>query len=316
MTDSEHDIIPILSRYLSREATELEKQLLLRWLEEAEENRRFFSDFAANYSLHRTLSDPEFGRRIDDMSLRIGSRIDGERKRSRSIFGWLAIAASLVLIAGLALFLRPSEEPVEYLAVANTSSDVRAIRLDDGSQVWLRPGARIRYNVSGLADARRIVLEGQAYFDIARDEARPMTVQTADLGVLVLGTAFSVSSGIGRTQVVLERGSVRILSGTGSGLVSLTPGQKATFTKETGDVTVDAIYAEAYITQMYNLISLTDVTVPEILARLEAQFGVRIRSAATDSDKRYTLNYLKSDSLGDILSIVEYLTGAQCEILN
>ena len=39
---NENDIIPIIPRYLRREATELEKQLLLRWLEESEENRRFF----------------------------------------------------------------------------------------------------------------------------------------------------------------------------------------------------------------------------------------------------------------------------------
>ena len=47
---NENDIIPIIPRYLRREATELEKQLLLRWLEESEENRRFFADLAANFT--------------------------------------------------------------------------------------------------------------------------------------------------------------------------------------------------------------------------------------------------------------------------
>ena len=57
MYDNETDIIPIIARYLHREASDLEKQILLRWLEESDENRRFFSDLAANDAIHRTLTD-------------------------------------------------------------------------------------------------------------------------------------------------------------------------------------------------------------------------------------------------------------------
>ena len=321
MNQTDTEIIPVITRYLRGEASELEKGLLIRWLEASEENRRFFSDLAANYSLHQTLSDEAFGRRSEDMALRLKARIDGEEPKQRNLRRFLlafaAAAAVAVAVVTSAFFLQHTRtETIDYQAMANTSEDVKAFRLDDGTQVWLRPGARIRYNVSGLSDRRVVNLEGQAYFDVARDEARPLTVVTPTIGVRVLGTAFSVSSGATRSQVVLERGSVRILSGEGTSLVSLTPGQKATYDAHTGDVTVDAIYAEAYVTQHYNLISLSDVTLPEILSRLEARFGVKIRSGAADLQKRYTVNYLKTDSLEDILSIVEYLTGAHCEIIN
>ena len=324
MYDNETDIIPIIARYLHREASDLEKQILLRWLEESDENRRFFSDLAANDAIHRTLTDGTLGSRSGDMILRLQARMDEDESRSRTsarrlrtaglFSAVLAAAAAVVLL--VVFSLRTPSRPVEYFVMENTGTEVRPCLLEDGTRVWLRPGSRILYNVAGLADRRLVELSGQAYFDVSRDEARPMTVSTPVLGVRVLGTAFAVNTGVNQSDIVLERGSVRLLSTDGNALVTLVPGQKATFLASTGDVTVEPVYAEAYVTQHYNLISMSEVTLPEILTRLESRFSVRLRSEATDGNKRYTLNYLKTDSLEDVLSMVEYLTGAKCEIIN
>ena len=319
---NENDIIPIIPRYLRREATELEKQLLLRWLEESEENRRFFADLAANFTIHESLTSEELLSGQERMAQRLSARMDEERERSGAQGRFLrrlglVLGAAAALVAAVFLFRHSVAEPaVPYLTFSNTGADIRPVLLEDGTRVWLKPGGEIRYNVSGLTDRRLVALRGQAYFDVARDESRPMTVSTEHLGVRVLGTAFAVSSGTNMTQVVLERGSVRILSPEGRGMVNLSPGQKATYLSKTDDMTVDAVYAEAYVTQHYNLISLSDVTLPEILERLEQRFGVVIRSASSDNTKRYTVNYLKTDSLEDILSIVEYLTGSSCEVIH
>ena len=79
---NENDIIPIIPRYLRREATELEKQLLLRWLEESEENRRFFADLAANVTIHESLTSEELLSGQERMAQRLSARMDEERERS------------------------------------------------------------------------------------------------------------------------------------------------------------------------------------------------------------------------------------------
>jgi hypothetical protein len=59
---------------------------------------------------------------------------------------------------------------------------------------------------------------------------------------------------------------------------------------------------------------MSDVTVGQIVERLSSIFGKRIICKGGDEDKSYNIAFLKTDSLEDVLSIVEYLTGAQCDI--
>ncbi|MBQ3820953.1 MAG: DUF4974 domain-containing protein, partial [Bacteroidales bacterium] len=87
-----------------------------------------------------------------------------------------------------------------------------------------------------------------------------------------------------------------------------------TFKTLTGDIRVEPVYATAFVTDKYRLVAMSDVTVKQITAKLSDIFGKRISCSGGDEDKRYNLAFLKTDSLEDVLSIVEYLTGAQCNI--
>ena len=198
--------------------------------------------------------------------------------------------------------------------VQNTTADVKPLTLDDGSKVWLKPHSLISYNVSGVQSKRILKLQGEAYFDIARDEQRPFTVQTANIGIRVLGTAFTVISAESRTEVVLERGSIRILSPKGESMVTLSPNQKATFKSTTGDINIEPVYAASYITQQYNLIAMYDATLSQIINNIQSRFGVTIKYEPDNSGKQYNLSYLRTDSLETVMSIVEYMTGVKYQI--
>ena len=204
------------------------------------------------------------------------------------------------------------EDPMEQLL--NSTAETIHFALDDGTRVYLSPGSSLSYNVATLTGRREAVLNGDAYFDVAHDENRPFTVRTENIGVRVLGTAFSVSSSPELSQVVLERGAVRLLSPEGASMVTLSPNQKATFKSISGDVRVEPVYATAFVTDKYKLMSISDATIKEITAKLSSNFHKKIVFVGGDPDKRYNLAVLKSDSLEDILSILEYMTGAQFTI--
>ena len=196
----------------------------------------------------------------------------------------------------------------------NLTAETIQFALDDGTRVYLHPGADISYNVSTLDDRREVKLHGDAYFDVTRNELKPFVVYTDNIGIKVLGTAFSVSSSPEVSQVVLERGSVRLISPEGASMVTLSPNQKATFKALTGDVRVEPVYATAFVTDKYNLMSISDATIEEITSKLSSIFRKNISFSGGDDDKRYNLAVLKSDTLEDILSILEYMTGAEFTI--
>ena len=316
-------IVSLIIKHLNHSASFQEEDELVAWLEASEENKRFYSLFVANYSLHSTVTSDRLGDDIDTMLGRLDARIDAhEAARRRPLRHWplaalAAVAAALALILFLPARQEPVAEPSPALTMAsNITDDTIHLVLEDGTRVYLRPGAKISYNVAGLADSRVLNLEGDAYFDVARDETRPFTVSTHTIGVKVLGTAFSVSSSPDVSQVVLERGSVRLLSPEGYSMITLSPNQKATYLNVNGDMRVESVYATAFVTDKYNLVSMSDATLREIIGSISKLYKVKISYTEDEVDKRYNIAFLKSDSVEDVLAIVQYLSGSECKILH
>lgn len=311
----------IIVRHSRGAADEQDKRKLVEWLEESEENRRFYSLFMANCSLHETIASPSLYSDTESMIARLDARIDAAESQRRErmplrLAGW-AVAAVIAAVVSVFVFRgtgisRTAPAPMEQ--AVNLTAETIQFALDDGTRVYLHPGAEISYNVSTLDDRREVKLHGDAYFDVTRNELKPFVVYTDNIGIKVLGTAFSVSSSPEVSQVVLERGSVRLISSEGASMVTLSPNQKATFKALTGDVRVEPVYATAFVTDKYNLMSISDATIEEITSKLSSIFRKNISFSGGDDDKRYNLAVLKSDTLEDILSILEYMTGAEFTI--
>lgn len=254
--------------------------------------------------------------------------LGGDQERSgakrRGIRWALAAVAAAAAVAAV-VFLNThgsgcvGTQPADtlQLCLANNGTSVKTYLLADNTKVFLKPGSEISYNVSGLEDSRQLRLRGEAYFDVARDSLRPFIVHTENISVKVLGTAFTVSSIPGRpdTEVVLERGKVRILSPEGISMLDLKPNQSARYSSAEGVVDVESCYAKAFVASHFNLVSLEDATLAEIVSALEDSFETEIGVRDVKRpQERYYFNYLKTDSLDDILSVLEFITGANCEI--
>ena len=254
--------------------------------------------------------------------------VGGNQERSgakrRGIRWALAAVAAAAAVAAV-VFLNThgsgcvGTQPADtlQLCLANNGTSVKTYLLADNTKVFLKPGSEISYNVSGLEDSRQLRLRGEAYFDVARDSLRPFIVHTENISVKVLGTAFTVSSIPGRpdTEVVLERGKVRILSPEGISMLDLKPNQSARYSSAEGVVDVESCYAKAFVASHFNLVSLEDATLAEIVSALEDSFETEIGVRDVKRpQERYYFNYLKTDSLDDILSVLEFITGANCEI--
>ena len=314
------EIVEIIIKQIRRSATEEEKETLLSWLQKSEENRRFYSLFAANYNLHDTLTSETLSRDTESMIARLNARIDAappslfSRKSWR--MGGLALAFAALVLAVI-MVIRPgvkAPQAIPMQELANQTSETIHLVLEDGTRVYLAPGASLSYNVTTLPESREVRLSGDAYFDVMRNEDKPFFVRTGNIGVKVLGTAFSVSSSPDVSQVVLERGMVRLISPEGASMVTLNPNQKATFRTMTGDVMVEPVYATAFVTDKYSLMAISDATLPQILARLSSVYKKKVHGRGGNLDKRYNLAFLKSDTLEDVLSMLEYMTGAEFEI--
>ena len=264
-------------------------------------------------ALSETESDPRIEQRTAHMLDRLNARIDADQHRSRRVGRILritAVAASFVLVAALGWWevVRLDRESGPQ-AWENPTLEVRQVVLPDGTRVCLQSGSALTFEEkSGI---RMTGLKGDAYFDVVRDTLHPFVVRTDALDVKVLGTAFSVSApaGSGKADVILERGSVRLLSKGGMPLLRLTPNQKAAYDAASGDISVEQVYAAPMIRQQYSIVTFENASVEEIVRAIEENYGIRVTASGYDPSKQYHMSFLRSDAPGDVLAVLELLTG-------
>jgi len=104
------------------------------------------------------------------------------------------------------------------------------IQLPDGSTVWLNAASSIQYSLNiGTAKQRLVKLDGEAYFEVAKNAAHPFIVETDKQSVGVLGTHFNINSYKDEriTKTTLLEGSVRVSHNTTNESEVLKPGEES-----------------------------------------------------------------------------------------
>lgn len=92
---------------------------------------------------------------------------------------------------------------------ATSTGEIRRVELADGSVITLGPDSTLAIHFS---EGRREValLDGMAFFEVARDPARPFSVQAGAVSATAIGTAFDVSSEGGAISVSVDQGVVEV----------------------------------------------------------------------------------------------------------
>lgn len=122
------------------------------------------------------------------------------------------------------------EMAVQYAEHYNSGKRRLKVKLADGSTVTIGRKSRIKYPAGFSGEKRDVYLEGEAFFEVAKDARRPFTVITGDVQTEVLGTSFKVSAQPkAPVEVAVVTGKVRVSyhGGTEVGnLVTMLPGDK------------------------------------------------------------------------------------------
>jgi transmembrane sensor len=114
--------------------------------------------------------------------------------------------------------------------LSTAKGETYQLRLADGSKVWLNAASSLTYTASLNGNGeRRVKLDGEAYFEVAKDKNHPFIVETAKQQVQVLGTHFNINSYADEPMVTttLLEGSVKVSHLTSHVSQLLKPGQQA-----------------------------------------------------------------------------------------
>lgn len=157
------------------------------------------------------------------------------------------------------------------------------IVLSDGTQVILNSGTSLKYPVQFIkGDNRRVFLNGEAFFTVAKDKLHPFIVNADELNVRVLGTKFNLSS-YPEDQFVnttLVEGSVLVYDSKdtydSSKVAPLEPGYKAEWNKDNGQISIEEADIAMHTDWLNGKIILRHEPFKNIVKKLERHYNVDI----------------------------------------
>ncbi|MBU3020672.1 FecR domain-containing protein [Aestuariibacter sp. A3R04] len=211
MTDIDDEVYDEAAQWLElmsrHKLDSLTQRRFQKWLKQSIEHKKVFE------SMVDTWSAPE---------LETGLKQQGRAKWQPvdSIFSkvpkqWLAITVPSVAMSAIFVFMLLNTimsgqvEDSLNLQLRTQVAETRDVLLEDGTEINIAPQSNLRVN---LSDTKRDInlIDGQAYFDVARDTERPFVVSVGNASVTALGTEFNIDKGAGITDVTVYEGIVEI----------------------------------------------------------------------------------------------------------
>ncbi len=191
-----------LIKFFKGEATEVEIDSIIEWINRSPQNMAYF---ARQKSLYSALESTQF----EEESVK-NANAPAKKKTYLSItkYAAVAIVATICFLAGLWLnnLNDDNNKDIQLITETKTFAPLKHslytekgvkgfITLPDSSRVWLNSDSRISYPDEFTGEKRIVSLSGEAYFEVAKDSLHPMVVLTnKDFMVEVLGTTFNIRS--------------------------------------------------------------------------------------------------------------------------
>lgn len=317
----DHRFERLLRKYKAHEASPAEEKELLELVQTGAFDEELLDDITD--TLHNTppgavymtdrIKEETFDRIIDeyvqDKSTHLGFVHRGRRVGGR----WLAVAASLVLIAvaGLWLFYNKAGSLTGQQRYAGKGT----VALPDGSHVTLNADSELTYFTEGLN--RIVALRGEAYFDVVHDARRPFIVQTGKIRTRVLGTSFNVRAYPvhKEVQVTVERGLVEV-GEESRPYAQIKPDEQITVdTRTTKFLTkeVDAHAATAWKDE--GGLVFEDVTLEEVTVLIKQRYQYALEFTNPELRTcRMSGSFTRNDDLTKIVSVICGMAGAEYQV--
>ncbi len=217
-------------------------------------------------------------------------------------------AAMLILVTAGWWFFSGSRQigKITYLESSTGTRERKILTLSDGSKITLGNSSHLKFPKVFTGRSRDVFLDGEAFFDIVHRKSQPFSVTVGKLKVQVLGTSFNVRSypSDKTAEVVVASGKVGILAPSVKTAWMVGPGDKLSYTLQTGKVILSKVDPADYTSWQTGELVFHNEPLSEICTRLERWYGVTItiRTGSLKS-KRISLR-LKNERLNTVMKML------------
>lgn len=187
--------------------------------------------------------------------------------------------------------------------------------LADGTSIWLNSDSELKFPVAFPGCQRKVYLNGEAYFQVAKDADKPFVVEVNSMNVEVLGTEFNINAYPSEYTIrtTLVNGKVKVSDRKNGQNVVLRPDQQAEFSD--GNLSVKEVDASAYTSWVHGKFYFEASSLESIAVQLQRWYDIDFFFTREDIKKYEFTGVIRRDyTANEMLRIIEKTTSVKFEI--
>ena len=219
----------------------------------------------------------------------------------------------LPFITGLAVWsfmYSQSNKDVEMLECFVPNGEQREVILSDGTKVMLNAGTILIYPEEFSKESRKVYLNGEAYFDVKRNEKSPFTVHTGRLNIEVLGTSFNVEAYSNDSEIIttLKTGKVRVTSinQEKNASIEMKPDEQVVYNVKSGKMDLCTVKADDYSAWTDGKMNFIERPLDEIMKVIGRKYDVEFRyGEQINLNELYTIGFSKDETIEQVMRVMK-----------
>ncbi|HMM03180.1 MAG: FecR family protein [Dysgonomonas sp.] len=308
-----------IAGYIRQELSEQERHKIDMWINSSAENRKLFEQLLNEWE--NIYDSPEQSVRADKdkiwsgISSHIRTSLPVKSYTRKLLIKVAGIAAMVAIIVGVAatVFVKSTIDSAFLSQSVTTIETMQGqkmqMTLPDGTKVWLNSGSKLTYAGDFNRSERIVNLEGEAFFNVTKNQSKKFKVRTSDVDIVVKGTSFDVSAynDDREISVSLLEGKVVITDKTGKYMTDLNPDELAIISRQNLKYTLFKDDANTYRSWTQDQLIFYNEDIYEVTKKLERWYGINIKLVNPDEKQKYTFS-VKTESLRELLELFNKLT--------
>lgn len=176
--------------------------------------------------------------------------------------------------------------------------------LPDGTVVSLNALTSVSYDCSMTDGQRNVYIEGEAYFDVAKDAEHPFVINVNQMEVTCLGTELNIRNYADEqtSSVVLVDGKVRVATECGD--LTMEPDSRVECDKESMHLSKTNVVASNYTCWLNGETRYNNQTLADISRELARNYHINIVITNDELREQRFTGFLGSCSLRNVLDIL------------
>ncbi len=296
--------ITLIIKKLGNEISEEETKALNLWLNEDDAHQEIYSSYekdwkkASQYKANFTLNKKSAWQKIEK---KLSKEKETKVVAIQKSYNWYKIVATITLLIAATFFVNNFFQESTFVIAKTTSNENKTIALPDGSTIYLNENSSIKYAKN--FEKRNILLEGEAFFEVAKDAEHPFIVSTGKTSTQVLGTTFNIDANKKEIEVALITGKVKFSNDKNNSVI-LNPGETALYDKNSAIISMKKVENQNDIAWKTKKLVFDNTNLYSVKKDLEEYFGIQLKMA-TKNNCVFTGTF-ENAHVEDVLEILSF----------